>query len=385
VAKKSVSRVDRNLARRLREARRESGLSTRMAVLRLPKRFVVSHTTVASYENGTSVPPVDMLAAFADLYARPLNWFLENRESLTDFRYWNIRSRIPVKERHQFQAVVGKWADAYLKLDQHLCTPQRQRLAAPVKAAIELSPHKLAQVVRQSIFEIDDDEPIHSVIKLLESFSAWALEIKASIGIEAAAARYGQKTVIAFNPEISKDRLRMIAAHELAHVLYDDCKQTLGWNERVLGKKAFGFATSLLMPESQLHAAFEGRSFIRLAQHAEKFGIPITAMIYMAESVDIINTTASRWLLAEIRRRGWKSQQHGYVWRDRALTFESMLESAIQTKAITWLDAERITGIRESELRQRLIEVIQPDSVDNTQTTLKIFDSFLSDSEAETG
>jgi hypothetical protein len=35
-----------------------------------------------------------------------------------------------------------------------------------------------------------------------------------------------------------------------------------------------------------------------------------------------------------------------------------MLESAIETKTITWLDAERITGIHEDELRQRLADIM---------------------------
>ena len=115
-----MTRVDRNLGRRLREARREIGLTTREVCKKLPSRLAVSHTTLTSYENGMTVPPVTVLAALADIYGRTLTWFLENRDSLSTFRYINIGSRVPLREQRQFEAVACKWADAYLNLRQHL-------------------------------------------------------------------------------------------------------------------------------------------------------------------------------------------------------------------------------------------------------------------------
>lgn len=120
MAKTVVTRVDRNLARRLREARREAGLSTRAVADRLPRRLKVSHTTIASYESGSTVPPIDVLGALADLYTRTLNWFLDSRDTISDFRYWNLRSRAPLTERRKFEAQAGKWADAYMKLYRQL-------------------------------------------------------------------------------------------------------------------------------------------------------------------------------------------------------------------------------------------------------------------------
>ena len=144
MSKKIVTRVNINLARRLREARREAGLSTRAVAAKLPRRFAVSHATVASYENGTTVPPIDVLGAFADFYKRPLNWFLENRDTLGGFRFRNLRSRVPLAERRQFEAVASKWADAYLNLDRFL-RAGRLRHSQVVKADIELAPALLSR------------------------------------------------------------------------------------------------------------------------------------------------------------------------------------------------------------------------------------------------
>lgn len=358
MAKNIVSRVDRNLARRLREARREVGMSTRAVAQNLPGKLAVSHTTIASYEKGVTVPPINVLAALADLYNRPLNWFLENRTTLDSFRYRNMRSRVRLADQRQFQAVAGKWAEAYFNLDKHLKGHPSHHFNA-MRVEEDLEPDLLASTVRENFLNLDDGQPIQSMVHVLESFSAWAFEVKVTFGIDGAAARHGNEFVVVLNPDVANERARMNVAYELAHVLYDDCRQRLSWTDAEVETRAYTFASSLLVPPSQLKAAFDGKSFLKLIQYKEKFGISLAAMIYMAEKERIIKTTTSRWLWTELIRRGWRQNEPGYVWRDRAINFETMLESAIHTKKITWADAERITGIREDELRQRIDGVLQ--------------------------
>lgn len=355
--KNIVNRLDRNLARRLREARRESGLSTRAVAASIPRRLAVSHTTIANYENGITVPPIDVLGALANLYKRPLNWFLESRETLGEFRYRNLKSRVPLSEQRRFEATAGKWADAYLNLDKFLDShPARQaRLVEPPEDA---SPEKLALVVRQNVLGLDDREPVQNMIGVLESFSAWALEVKADFSVDGAAARHGDEFIVVINPTVANERIRMNAAHELAHLLYDERGQELGWGNGEIEKKAYLFATTFLLPPSQLAEAFAGKSFLKLIQYKERFGLSLIAMVYLAEKQRVINTATARWLWSEIAKRGWRQMEPGYVWRDRAITFETMLETAVHSKRLSWSDAERITGVREGDLKQRLAEVV---------------------------
>jgi Zn-dependent peptidase ImmA (M78 family)/transcriptional regulator with XRE-family HTH domain len=356
MAKNIVDRVDRNLARRLREARQETGLSSRAVAEKMPRRLAVSYVTIASYEKGTTVPPVDVLAALADIYKRTLNWFLDTREGLTNFRYRNLKARVGLAEQRHFEALAGKWVDAYVKLERYLKEPLRRTdRSKSLFSGQDMEPAQLAAAVRKML-GLDDDQAVQNTVSVLESFSALAVELRASFGIDGAAARHGDKFVVVLNPNTNSDRLRMNAAHELAHVLYDDCKHDLGWNDAVVERRAYDFASLLLLPESQLIPAFEGRSFLRLIQYKEKFGVSLAAMIYRGEQSRIINSTTARWLWGELSRRGWRTSEPGYVWRDRAITFEMMLESAIQTKALTWSEAERVTGVREDELRQRLTD-----------------------------
>jgi Zn-dependent peptidase ImmA (M78 family)/transcriptional regulator with XRE-family HTH domain len=375
--KNIVTRLDRNLARRLREARRESGLSTRAVAARIPRRLAVSHTTIANYENGVTVPPIDVLGALANLYKRPLNWFLESRETLGGFRYRNLKSRVPLSEQRRFEATAGKWADAYLSLDRFLDSHPLRR-ARPVEPPDEVSPEKFALAVRRTVLNLDDGQPVQNMIGVLETFSAWALEVKADFSVDGAAARHGDEFVVIINPTVANERIRMNAAHELAYLLYDERGQEMGWGEGEIEKNAYLFATTFLLPPSQLAEAFAGKSFLKLIQYKERFGLSLIAMVYLAEKKRIINTATARWLWSEIAKRGWRQKEPGYVWRERAITFEMMLETAIHSKRLSWSDAERITGVREDDLKQRLAEVVSvapPQPAEGGPDTIKFMDT----------
>ena len=98
-------------------------MSTRVVASKLSKRFPISHATIANYESGRSVPPLDILAALAELYERPLNWFLENGKCLTGVRYRNLKSKVRMADLHRFEADVQRWVDAYVALEQKLNRP----------------------------------------------------------------------------------------------------------------------------------------------------------------------------------------------------------------------------------------------------------------------
>ena len=348
VAKNIISRIDKNLARRLKEARREVGLSTRAVSAELPKKLRVSHSTIASYENGVGVPPIDVLGALATVYGRPINWFLETRDTLTDFQYRNLQSRVPLADQRTYAAKAGKWAEGYLALEAHLHRKRQSRW----EDADGVPPAELANLIRTKHLNLDDTEAVLDTVAVLESFSTWAIELRADFGCDGAAAHFGEREIVVINPVVANERVRFNVSHELAFILYS--KESRQSSVRVK-EDAQTFACSLIMPDSQLGEAFRGKSFLRLIEFKERFGISLSAMIHRAEELQIINSTASRWLRSEIVKRGWRRSEPGYVWRDRALSFETMLESAIGMKELTLDEAERITSIPQEELKQRLL------------------------------
>jgi Zn-dependent peptidase ImmA (M78 family) len=364
VQKKVINRIDRNLCRRLREARQETGLSTRAVAAKLPKRAAVSYVTLAAYEKGESVPPVNVLAALADLYGRTLNWFLEDRDALAGFRYRNKKSGVGVLDQKRFEATAAKWVDADLNLERHLRQPLIRQIGE-ISASSIIPGETLAAMVRAEL-ELPDHAPIPNMVDVLETCAIRVMELRTSLPIDGVAAKRGDRFVVVINPNVRGDRLRMNSAHELAHVLYDDCKNELCWSDDAVEKRAHVFASSLLLPTAELRKAFEGKSFLRLLKYKEKFGISLAAMVYRAEKEKIIPSTTARRLWIDMSKRGWKKNEPGYVWKDRAIRFETLLDSAIQTRALTWNEAEQVTGIREEQLRSRLDEVFRNEDGSNS-------------------
>jgi Zn-dependent peptidase ImmA (M78 family) len=183
------------------------------------------------------------------------------------------------------------------------------------------------------------------------------MELRPSLHLDSLTARHADSMIVIINPDIQNDRLRLTLAHEIAHVLYDGCKQHLGWSDALVEKRAYDFASELLLPQAQLEQAFVGRSFLRLIEFRERYGVSLASMIFRAERARIIPTTIARKLWTDIIDRGWKNAEPGFVWRDRAIRFETLMETALHTGKLTWTDAERVTGIHEGELRRRIAEI----------------------------
>jgi Zn-dependent peptidase ImmA (M78 family) len=290
----------------------------------------------------------------ATLYGRTINWFIEDRSGLSDLRYRNLQSRVRLNDKRQFEAVVGKWVDAYTSLEAHLNASLVRKIHELDDT--ESAPIQLATALRSAL-GLAESSPVQNVVTVLESFAVRVLELRPSIQLDSLAAHHTDSMVVIINPDIQNDRLRLTLAHEIAYVLYDGCKHELGWSDGLVEKRAYDFALELLLPQSQLEQAFVGRSFLRLIEFRERYGVSLASMIFRAEKSRVIPTTVSRKLWTQVVERGWKHAEPGFVWRDRAIRFETLMETALHTGRLTWIEAERITGIQEGELRKRITEI----------------------------
>jgi len=338
------------LGLKLKQAREAIGVSTRHVVTLLPKNITISHVTLTNYEAGKHQAPLDILAALADVYQRPINWFLEKGPMLTGIHYRNKKSKIGVRELTQFEAVAQQWLGAYRRLDEEFNSIRRKQnfgIAADETGA------EVAAVVRKHL-ELKESDPITSVVEVMEMAGIRVMEMPTELAIDAMAARLGEEDVVVLNSNVPNDRSRMNAAHELGHVLFRDYADSKPSNHKLLEKRAFEFASYFLLTKHMLRSAFYGKSMVRLVQFKERFGISLAAMIYRAEAGGILSEHQAKQLWIEFSKRGWRREEPGRVKKDMATRFEQKLESAIHQKYLTWQQAAKLTGIREDQLRQRV-------------------------------
>jgi Zn-dependent peptidase ImmA (M78 family)/DNA-binding XRE family transcriptional regulator len=344
------------LADKLKEARKGTGFSTREVAERLTEKFQISHATIANYEKGRSQPTLPLLAALAELYDRPMNWFLERGPMFTGIRYRNLPSRVRDSEKHRYEAEALRWLEGYIKIEQFLDVSLPAGIARP-EPPPKANPSVFARNIRAEL-GIAEDAPVPSAIDALEAFGIRVIEVATALRIDGMAAMLGEKPVVVLNPARSDDRIRLNAAHELFHILLGHCgdePKAMG-DDEVKGDEdlAFACARNFLFPEKQLQEAFEGESFVKLVKYKEKFGISIAAMIYAARQEHILTDRTARFLWIAISRRGWREKEPGKVRPDRATRFEQLVDGAIYRKRITLEGAAQLIGVREKELNERL-------------------------------
>ncbi len=341
------------LASKLKTARSLAGLSTRAASLGLADRFAISHATIANYESGRTAPPVELLAALAELYARPVSWFFERGRVLTGFQYRKLKSRVRAMDKRLFEADVQRWVNAYANLEALL----NRHLGAKASLIDIVSqpakpPEALSREIRANL-GLEEDEPVASVVDVLERYGIRVLENRTDLRIDGLAAKYGKEFVVVLNPALAHERTRLNAAHELAHIAYGDCE-----TEEAVGKaneaRAFEFASHFLIPRDQLKQAFDGLSLVRLIRCKERFGISLSAMVYQARRSGIISGPTAKMLWIDFGRRGWRTREPGEVGADRATRFEQLIDDVLTSGKLSLKELADMAGVRPEAIRERL-------------------------------
>tara|TARA_R110000744_G_C19340608_1_gene559416 strand:- start:850 stop:1932 length:1083 start_codon:yes stop_codon:yes gene_type:complete len=331
-------------------ARNAKGLSTRAVALQLKPASSVSHASIANYEKGITSPPIDIVSALATLYDRPINWLLGDGPVLSGIRYRNLKSKVGVGDRHRFEGESQRWLDAYLSIERHL----GEELDAELDFVTDEneSPADSAARLRKEL-GLSDSDPLKSVVELLEKTGTRVIGVDTDLAIDGLAACLGEDHVVVLNGTVSNDRARMNAAHELGHIVNGDCGD--GEESKEEERGAFEFASHLLLTPPMLQEAFKRKSMVRLVEFKELFGISLAAMVFRAEDDGLISHEMARKLWIEFSKRGWRKREPGSVRADRPTRFESLLDCSIVEKDYTIESLAEITGVREDELKRRLV------------------------------
>jgi Zn-dependent peptidase ImmA (M78 family)/transcriptional regulator with XRE-family HTH domain len=356
-----------DIARKLKQARLATGMSTRMVEIKIPASVRVSHATIANFESGRSVPNMDVLSALADLYQRPLTWFLDRAPSLSGIRYRNLKTKVKVWQRHAFEARSQTLLEGYRRVESWL-----NDHLGEFPSSLDFDPHvepaRAAAMVREH-FDLGEDDPVPSVVNFLEGLGVRVVEHATPLRIDAMAARLGDEQVVVLNPALSAARTRLNAGHELGHVVLKDTSQFPTEDHELSERRAFEFASHLLLTPRMLRDAFKGYSMVRLLSFKQRYGISMAAMIYRAERAEgILSKTVARNLWIEFTKRGWRQNEPGDVRDDRATRFEQLIDGAIIRQQLTWAQAAEIAQMTEADLRERVDAAKQaPPRLENEQ------------------
>lgn len=354
------------LGEKLRAARAAAGMSTRVAAREAARLGVpISHTTIANYERGDSLPTANTIKLLAAIYGCPVEHLLGETPTLSGVRYRALKS-VLVRERRRFEGEATRWTFLYFELECVLDKPLQDR---GFRASAGESGAELAWRVREKTGL--GDRPIPSVIRLLETFGIRVIQIDSAARIDGMAAVFGHSPVVALNPHVPPDRFRFNAGHELAHHLFED------WREPAPcphdgDDRAHEFASHLLMPDSVLEHAFKGFSMVRLVRYKELFGLSLAAMIYRGRQRGLLTTAQYERVWREFGRLGWRTREPGYVAPDYSSRLEQLIEQAITIKNMSYTDVARLAAVDEGVVQSRVLEAIGGHAKRDTEPPMSI-------------
>jgi len=194
---------------------------------------------------------------------------------------------------------------------------------------------------------------------LLEKFGVRVVQLHTDARVDAFAARFGGTRVVVLNSKLSADRMRLTSLHELAHHLYEDCLIGESLSHDEIEKRAFEFASHMLLPETQLERAMRLKSMVQLVQYKERFGISLAAMIYRARKSDLIPPNLYKRLWRDFGRLGFRKNEPGHVAADRPLRMEALLDAAVSDGKITFATVAQLAGTDESIVKERVFRAIR--------------------------
>ena len=337
------------LGERLRAARETEGHSTRAAARLLSMHGVaVTHATLANYEKGVTFPSMTTVRTLATIYRRPVEWFLKMGPTLAGVRYRSLKS-VRASEKQAFEGTASAWFQIYVELENILGVSAAARQFTVVPGE---SDQHAAERLRASLGI--GDQPLSSVIGLLEEFGFRVIQVESPARIDGFAGWFGSTAVVALNSTLPNDRIRFNAALELRHGLFEDCRPG---EEQVHEDeaKAHNFASHLLMPEAVLAKAFATQSMVRLVQFKEMYGLSLAAMVYRAKAGGHISDAMYQRLWRDFSRLGWRKDEPGQVKPDRPRQLEELIERVVGQGKMSYGDVARIGGLDEAVVRQRVL------------------------------
>jgi Zn-dependent peptidase ImmA (M78 family) len=123
-------------------------------------------------------------------------------------------------------------------------------------------------------------------------------------------------------------------------------------------KRAFEFASYVLMPSDILKVAFSYKSMVRLVEYKELYGISLAAMVYRGRKERLITQSTYQKIWKQFSRLGFRQDEPGSVTPDRPIRLESLIDFVTTNKKMTFKDIASRINKEESDIRRRVVAAL---------------------------
>ena len=346
--------VNEIIGKRLKTARIMRGFSMDDLCSGLDHKL--SKQTISNYESAKSVPNSTQLISIANaLGMKPDYFFRPFSVSISNIEF-RVKPDISVKEENSIKEIIRDRMERYLEIE----------------SVLDIL-HSYKKMPSQNITTADDIlkfvsylkkdwklgiAPIASVTNLLEEKGIIVLEVETSDKFEGLSGYAGNDIpVIALNANISSERKRFVALHELCHLLL---KFDSSLTSKNIEELCDLFASEMLISGNELKrllgVARHDISLNELRSIQSTYGISIKQIMKRSNQLCIISDSRYKYFCADINKNpALKIQIEKSIFKnEESHRFESMVYRALASEMISFSKASELLNLSVAEIREQL-------------------------------
>ena len=337
---------------RLRLARKMAGLS--MEDLVKKSEGVVTKQAISKYEKGIMRPSSDVLIRLAlALGVKPEYFFRHTTIDLSGMQF-RKRTKLPVKIIESLKQRTLDFLERYIELESIL--EVKQKFLNPLSdfAVDTLQDVENAALKLRDAWELGL-APISNLLELLEKNGIRVHEVHNIDAFDGLSARVGALNVIVINRggDLSTDRIRFTAAHELAHILCEFPKDSQ--REKLCHAFAGAFLLPKVILERELMKKREQITLWELGEIKQSYGISIQAVVKRAHMLGIVSDFYYRNFQVMLKQKEWKRVEPvEYEGREEAIRFRQLLHYAVSEEIITLSRGAELANISLSKFEENI-------------------------------
>jgi len=343
------------IGKRLRSARLMRGLTMDELIGQMQHK--VSKNAISRYENGVMVPRLTVLEDLARVLQQPLDYFMRPVSVVVKYVKFRTKSALPAKAIDSIQAQAIELMERYLETERLLM--HNSSFVNPMAGTVIHNAQEAETAAnnwRQS-WQLGE-KGLHNIYGLLEKHHIKVAELEntdeAFDGL--AITINDDAPIIMLNKQMTIERRRFTALHELAHLLFTFDEQHMSNDEQE--KACHRFAGAALMPcsllQSLLGSKRESVLLDELINIKELYGISLQALMYRCVECDIISyrrhLTFKNWIADNLKEEGLGS----YQGKEETNRFELMVLKALDQEQVSLSKAADLLRMEVRQLKQKL-------------------------------
>lgn len=366
----------------LKQARIRNGWTlTRLAYELNNNGMPINARKISEYEKGRRFPSASFLLLAASVLNVPSAYLMHVPELTITWRAFRKRSGFGKLRQNEIKQFATDLTELYIEL-KSLMNPDGKidfPDAIPVTSAEE------AEWVAGQMRERWDigEGPLHNLVRTVEDRGAIVIaKDDANEKFDGLSGWCGKYPVIVINSNMSVDRQRFTAAHEIGHLVMDTSDV-----EDVEEKLAHRFAASFLVPARDARSALDESSgwleWDDLKLLKQEYGLSMSAWVRRAYDLDIISESSFVDLNRDLRGRGWYAKEPGqYDGDEEAMQLKTMAQLAISQgemglPRLSYSGADFLAPVMDAPQAgdfPSATELIQMDEVERDHWMTKMFD-----------